>query len=64
MMGANNNDVERIIKTSSNENDLVADFFCGSGTTLAVAERLNRKWIGSEINPEFADICLKRTALL
>ena len=41
--------LERIIKASSNENDLVADFFCGSGTTLAVAEKLNRKWIGSDL---------------
>jgi len=37
--------VERIILTSSNEGDLVADFFCGSGTTGAVAERLGRRWI-------------------
>lgn len=41
--------VERIIQASSNENDLVADFFCGSGTTLAVAEKLGRKWIGSDL---------------
>lgn len=41
--------LERIIKASSNEDDLVADFFCGSGTTLAVAEKLGRKWIGSDI---------------
>jgi len=41
--------LERIINASSNENDIVADFFCGSGTTLAVAERLNRKWIGSDL---------------
>ncbi len=41
--------LERIIKASSNENDIVADFFCGSGTTLAVAEKLNRKWIGSDL---------------
>ncbi len=41
--------LERIIKASSNENDLIADFFCGSGTTLAVAEKLNRKWIGSDL---------------
>lgn len=41
--------IERIIKTSSNEGDLVADFFCGSGTTLAVAEKLGRKWIGSDL---------------
>ena len=41
--------LERIIKSSSNEGDLVADFFCGSGTTLAVAEKLGRKWIGSDL---------------
>jgi DNA modification methylase len=41
--------LERIIKVSSNENDMVADFFCGSGTTMAVAEKLNRKWIGSDL---------------
>ena len=41
--------IERIIKTSSNNGDLVADFFCGSGTTLAVAEKLGRKWIGSDL---------------
>jgi len=42
--------LERIIKASSNEGDLVADFFCGSGTTMAVAERLNRRWIGSNLD--------------
>lgn len=41
--------LERIIKASSNEGDLVADFFCGSGTTLAVAEKLGRKWIGCDL---------------
>jgi len=41
--------LERIIKASSNEGDLIADFFCGSGTTLAVAEKLGRKWIGSDL---------------
>jgi len=41
--------LERIIKASSNENDIVADFFCGSGTTLSVAEKLDRKWIGSDL---------------
>jgi len=41
--------LERILKVSSNEGDIVADFFCGSGTTLAVAEKLNRKWIGSDL---------------
>jgi adenine specific DNA methylase Mod len=41
--------LERIINASSNENDIIADFFCGSGTTLAMAEKLNRKWIGSDL---------------
>jgi len=41
--------IERIIKASSDENDIVCDFFCGSGTTLAVAEKLGRKWIGSDL---------------
>ena len=41
--------LERIIKASSNEGDLVADFFCGSGTTLAVAEKLGRRWIGADL---------------
>jgi len=41
--------LERIIKASSNEDDLVADFFCGSGTMAAVAERLGRKWIATDL---------------
>lgn len=41
--------LERIIKASSNPGDLVADFFCGSGTTLVVAEKLARRWIGCEL---------------
>lgn len=41
--------LERIIKASSNENDLVLDCFCGSGTTAAVAEKLNRRWITCDL---------------
>lgn len=41
--------LERIIKTSSNKGDLVADFFVGSGTTAAVAEKLGRKWIATDL---------------
>jgi len=41
--------LERIIKASSNEGDLIADFFCGSGTTAAVAEKINRKWITTDL---------------
>ena len=54
--------LERIIKIGSNEGDLVADFFCGSGTTLLVAEKLNRRWIGSDIS-EYS-IYLTRKRLL
>lgn len=39
----------RIVKASTNEGDLVADFFCGSGTTLTIAEKLGRKWIGTDL---------------
>lgn len=41
--------LERVVATSSNPGDLVMDFFCGSGTTLAVAEKLGRKWIGCDL---------------
>ncbi len=54
--------LERIIKIGSNEGDLVADFFCGSGTTLLVADKLNRRWIGSDIS-EYS-IYLTRKRLL
>ncbi len=54
--------LERIIKIGSNEGDLVADFFCGSGTTLLAADKLNRRWIGSDIS-EYS-IYLTRKRLL
>lgn len=41
--------LHRIIQMFSSPNDLIADFFCGSGSTLAVAEKLERKWIGSDL---------------
>ena len=41
--------LKRITTLSSNKNDLVADFFCGSGTTCAVAEKLGRRWIGVDL---------------
>ena len=41
--------LERIIKASSNEGDLVLDCFCGSGTTASVAEKLNRRWIACDL---------------
>lgn len=42
--------LERIVKTSSNQGDLVTDLFSGSGTTLAVAEKLGRRWIGCDLS--------------
>lgn len=42
--------MERIIKASSNKGDLVLDPFCGCGTTIAVAQRLQRKWIGIDVS--------------
>jgi adenine specific DNA methylase Mod len=52
--------LERIIKASSNENSIVADFFGGSGTTGAVAEKLGRKWIMSDIGKPACMIMRKR----
>ncbi|MHA1372593.1 MAG: site-specific DNA-methyltransferase, partial [Promethearchaeota archaeon] len=52
--------LERIIKTSSNPNDLVLDCFIGSGTTLAVAQKLGRRWIGCDINKGAIQITSKR----
>jgi len=52
--------LERIVKGSSNEGDLVADFFCGSGTTLAVAERLGRRWIGGDLSKWAIHVTRKR----
>ena len=52
--------LDRIIRASSNEGDLVADFFCGSGTTLAVAEKLNRRWIGCDISKFAIHVTRKR----
>ena len=42
--------LERIIKTSSDEGSIILDCFCGSGTTAAVAEKLGRRWIASDLN--------------
>jgi site-specific DNA-methyltransferase (adenine-specific) len=52
--------LERIIKASSNEGDVVADFFCGCGTTIAVAQKLNRKWLGADISHLAVRLILKR----
>jgi len=52
--------LERIIKASSNENSIILDCFVGSGTTLAVAEKLNRKWIGVDCNKGAIQTVIKR----
>ena len=52
--------LERIIKASSNEGDLVCDFFGGSGTTAAVAEKLGRRWITTDIGKPAALVMRKR----
>jgi DNA modification methylase len=52
--------LERIIKASSNEGDVILDAYCGCGTTIAVAERLNRTWIGIDITYQSISLILKR----
>jgi SAM-dependent methyltransferase len=52
--------LERVILAASSEGDLVADFFCGSGTTLAVAEKLGRRWIGCDASSTAVHIAKKR----
>ncbi|MHA2280809.1 MAG: DNA methyltransferase [Promethearchaeota archaeon] len=52
--------LERIIKLGSNEDDLIADFFCGSGTTLVEAEKLKRRWIGCDISEYSVYLTCKR----
>ena len=52
--------LERIIKAGSKEGDTVADFFCGSGTTLAVAKSLKRRYLGCDLNPEAIEIAAAR----
>jgi DNA modification methylase len=54
--------LQRLIKLGSNPNDLILDVFCGSGTTLYAAEKLNRRWIGADIS-KFA-IYLTRNRIL
>ncbi|MDE0553845.1 MAG: site-specific DNA-methyltransferase [Candidatus Poribacteria bacterium] len=48
--------LERIIKASSNKNDIVLDPFCGCATTCVAAERLQRQWIGIDISPKAVDL--------
>ena len=52
--------LERIIEASSNEGDVVLDAFCGCGTTIAVAQRLKREWIGIDITYQSISLILRR----
>ncbi|MFB3887111.1 MAG: site-specific DNA-methyltransferase [Thermodesulfobacteriota bacterium] len=52
--------LERIVKVSSKQGNLVADIFCGSGTTLAVAEKLGRRWIGCDLSRWAIHVTRKR----
>ena len=52
--------LRRIIQSSTNERDVVFDYFAGSGTTVAAAHKLNRKWIGVEMGEYIERIVLKR----
>ncbi len=52
--------LQRIINASSNEGDVVLDAYCGCGTTVAVAQRLNRQWIGIDITYQSISLILRR----
>lgn len=52
--------LERILKCCTDQDDRVADFFAGSGTTLMAAKQLNRRYVGCEINPEAIDLIVRR----
>ncbi len=52
--------MKRVIESTSNEGDIVMDFFLGSGTTTAVAHKLKRKWIGVEMGDHFYSVVLPR----
>ncbi len=52
--------LERIINASSNENDIILDAYCGCGTTVTVAQKLNRQWIGIDITYQSISLILKR----
>jgi DNA modification methylase len=52
--------LERIIKSSSNEGDIILDAYCGCGTTVAVAEKLKRQWIGIDITYQSISLILRR----
>jgi site-specific DNA-methyltransferase (adenine-specific) len=52
--------LERVVLATTNEGDLVLDPFLGSGTTAVVAKKLKRKYIGSELDPEYYELAMER----
>ena len=56
--------LRRVIEAASRPGDLVADFFCGSGTTLAVAEKLGRRWVGCDLGSVAVHTAKKRLLAL
>lgn len=54
--------IERIVQASSNEGDVILDFFCGSGTTLVAAAKHNRNYIGSDLNDGYVKLAKRRIA--
>ena len=55
--------LDRIIRASSNEGDVVLDPFCGSGTTLEAAQRLGRQWIGIDISAKAVEMAERRLGM-
>ena len=56
--------LDRIIQVASNPGDVILDPFAGSGTTLASAKKLGRKYLGVELSEEYADAVRKRLQLI
>lgn len=56
--------LERIIKASSNPNDMVLDPMCGCGTAIAVAQKLKRQWVGIDVSPTACELMVKRMQTL
>ncbi|MBM2814048.1 MAG: methylase domain protein [Ignavibacteria bacterium] len=56
--------LRKIILASSNENDIILDPFCGSGTTPVCAEQLNRKWLACDISSDYLDWAVKRIKIV
>ncbi|MHA2393371.1 MAG: DNA methyltransferase [Promethearchaeota archaeon] len=56
--------LQRVIESGTRENDIVLDYFLGSGTTVATAHKLNRKWIGIEMGSQFDDFILPRMKIV